>query len=73
VKVILGRAARLSVRNPERLEKQAAWHCHGNFDGVSRAAIVQGMQPISYARHQFPPEIIRHAVWLYLRFTFELR
>jgi hypothetical protein len=20
------------------------------------------MQPISYARHQFPPEIIRHAV-----------
>ena len=27
------------------------------------------MQPISYARHQFPPEILRHAVWLYLRFT----
>src|ERR1700759_5283588 len=28
---------------------------------------------ISFARHQFPPEIIRHAVWLYLRFTFSLR
>lgn len=27
------------------------------------------MQPISYARHQFPPEVIRHAIWLYLRFT----
>lgn len=26
------------------------------------------MQSISYARHQFPPEIIRHAIWLYLRF-----
>jgi transposase-like protein len=27
------------------------------------------MQPISYARHQFPAEFIQHAVWLYLRFT----
>jgi transposase-like protein len=26
------------------------------------------MQPISYARHHFPPEIIRHAVWLDLRY-----
>src|SRR4051794_17924930 len=31
------------------------------------------MQPISYARHQFPPEVIRHAVWLYLRFTLSYR
>jgi transposase-like protein len=31
------------------------------------------MQPISYARHHFPPEIIRHAVWLYLRFTLSYR
>lgn len=23
--------------------------------------------PISYARHRFPPAIIQHAVWLYLR------
>ena len=28
-----------------------------------------GMQLISYARHRFPPEVIRHAIWLYLRFT----
>src|SRR5919112_1858151 len=31
------------------------------------------MQPISYARHQFPAEIIRHAIWLYLRFTLSYR
>ena len=31
------------------------------------------MQPISYARHQFPPDVIRHAVWLYLRFTLSYR
>jgi putative transposase len=29
--------------------------------------------PISYARHQFPAEIIRHAVWLYVRFTLSYR
>jgi hypothetical protein len=28
---------------------------------------------ISFARHRFPPEIIRHAVWLYLRFTLSYR
>jgi putative transposase len=31
------------------------------------------MQPISYSRHRFPPEVIRHAVWLYLRFTLSYR
>ena len=31
------------------------------------------MKPISYARHRFPPAIIRHAVWLYLRFTLSYR
>ena len=28
---------------------------------------------ISFARHQFPPSIIRHAVWLYVRFTLSYR
>ena len=28
---------------------------------------------ISFARHQFPPAIIRHAVWLYVRFTLSYR
>jgi hypothetical protein len=27
------------------------------------------MAPLSYRRHRFPPEIIQHAIWLYLRFT----
>src|SRR5271156_2932925 len=31
------------------------------------------MQPISYARHRFPPDIIKRAVWLYLRFTLSYR
>src|SRR3954466_6761597 len=31
------------------------------------------MQPISYSRHRFPPELIRHAIWLYLRFTLSYR
>src|SRR5512147_418726 len=31
------------------------------------------MQPVSYARHQFPPSVIQHAVWLYLRFQLSLR
>jgi transposase-like protein len=31
------------------------------------------MRPISFERHRFPPEIIRHAIWLYARFTLSFR
>ena len=31
------------------------------------------MRPISYKRNRFPPDVIRHAVWLYFRFTLSLR
>ncbi len=31
------------------------------------------MQSISFTRHRFPPDVIRHAVWLYLRFTLSYR
>ena len=31
------------------------------------------MTTISFTRHQFPFDIIRHAVWLYLRFTLSFR
>lgn len=31
------------------------------------------MRPISYKRYRFPPDVIRHAVWLYFRFTLSLR
>ncbi len=31
------------------------------------------MKPISYTHHRFPPAVIQHAVWLYLRFTLSYR
>jgi putative transposase len=31
------------------------------------------MVPVSYRRHRFPPVVIHHAVWLYLRFTLSYR
>src|SRR3954451_9044128 len=31
------------------------------------------MDQLSYRRHRFPPPIIQHAVWLYLRFTLSYR
>src|SRR5713101_7381907 len=31
------------------------------------------MRPISFKRHRFPPEMIRHAIWLYARFTLSFR
>ena len=37
------------------------------------AVVVRLPMTISFSRHQFPPEIIRHAVWLYLRFTLSYR
>jgi transposase-like protein len=31
------------------------------------------MTPLRYCRHRFPPEIIQHAIWLYLRFILSYR
>ena len=31
------------------------------------------MRPISFKRHRFPADVIRHAVWLYFRFTLSIR
>jgi putative transposase len=31
------------------------------------------MTLLSYRRHRFPPSIIQHAIWLYLRFTLSYR
>ena len=31
------------------------------------------MRALSFKRHRFPPEVIRHAVWLYFRFTLSFR
>jgi putative transposase len=35
--------------------------------------LVGEMKLISYARHRFPPDVIRRVVWLYLRFTLSYR
>ena len=32
-----------------------------------------GMMELSYRRHRFPPVVIQHAGWLYLRFTLSYR
>ena len=31
------------------------------------------MNPISFKRHRFPPDVIRYAGWLYFRFTLSIR
>jgi putative transposase len=31
------------------------------------------MKPLSFKRHRFPPDIIRHAIWPYARFTLSFR
>jgi putative transposase len=31
------------------------------------------MRHFSFKRHRFPPEIIRHSIWLYARFTLSFR
>ncbi|MDB5396935.1 MAG: transposase, partial [Rhodospirillales bacterium] len=31
------------------------------------------MNPISFKRHRFSPDVIRYAVWLYFRFTLSIR
>jgi len=31
------------------------------------------MRPVAFKRHRFPAEVIRHAVWLYFRFTLSFR
>ena len=41
-------------------------------DGPTHVLVLV-MKPISYARHRFPPDVIRHSVWLYLRFTLSYR
>ncbi len=38
-----------------------------------RGRLALQMAPNSYRRHRFPPPVIRHAVWLYLRFTLSCR
>src|ERR1700730_10892657 len=36
-------------------------------------AVPSAMIKISYSGYRFPPEIIQHAIWLYIRFTLSFR
>ena len=36
-------------------------------------AVPSPMIKISYSGYRFPPEIIQHAIWLYIRFTLSFR
>jgi transposase-like protein len=40
---------------------------------LSQVWLASSMQKISYDGYRFTPEIIRQAIWLYLRFTLTLR
>ena len=31
------------------------------------------MKPVSFARHRYPPDVIRQVFWLYFRFTLSFR
>ena len=51
----------------------SSWRlCRGN-GSASGFARYDGGMTISFALHQFPPAIILHAVWLYVRFTLRYR
>src|SRR5947199_831200 len=43
------------------------------LEGMARQGRTSPMDPVSYRRHRFPPPIIQHAIWLYLRFTLSYR
>ena len=69
----MGQVLHGSARTTEAV-RRAIRHCHANgWPGGRPDTIGRGMPPISYARHHFPPEVIRHAVWLYVRFTLSYR
>jgi hypothetical protein len=52
--------------------KLALWHCLDNLAMAADRAVGCEMFPISYRGRRFPPTVIQHAVWLYLRFHPEL-
>ena len=68
-------AARTVTPSPIRTMPRAVQMASSRERGrqVCRCGRLLTMPSISYARHQFPPPIIRHAVWLYLRFTLSFR
>jgi putative transposase len=50
-----------------------SWALARRFGLAAPLAVAKGMKKISYKRSRFPPEIIRQAIWLYLRFALRFR
>jgi transposase-like protein len=46
---------------------------HHGFGHCEVSKRLETMNLISFKRHRFPPDVIRHAVWLYFRFTLSIR
>jgi hypothetical protein len=64
------------VRPDDRLAPASSMALIGTDTGTlarSGSTAMMLMTTISFTRHQFPPDVIRHAVWLYLRFTLSFR
>ena len=59
----------------DRIMEEAAASCLSVLAMVGTAWVVgiSYWTLVSYRRHRFPPELIQHAVWLYLRFTLSYR
>ena len=65
-----------SIGEVRRSVGEGCWQAIANLPPLaSRHGTIQGatMRPISFKRNRFPPDTIRHAVWLYLRFTHSIR
>jgi DDE domain len=73
----LAPAVRASTSRPRGRSRSTSRYRGRAFSGQlghgGRAALGIEMLPISYRRHSFPPTVIQHAVWLYLRFTLSYR
>jgi transposase-like protein len=74
------RSAACMAVQPRRGERPSDFDLFGNREGivtlrplVNRIGHCLPMHSISYARHRFPPVVIQHTVWLYLRFTLSYR
>jgi putative transposase len=57
----------------DRPMDEGGGHCHGNLEHADSQGYRRRMQSLSYARHRFPPEVIQHVIWLYLRFALSYR
>src|SRR6202048_132295 len=58
---------------PVRAPSTSSRRRRGCRHGHGPSAVPSAMVTISYSGYRFPPEIIQHAIWLYIRFTLSFR